>query len=116
MQDDAQKSISGFETLAQIAILLMASKLYPGQRFPVTLPSFSDSTGAVSGSNRLFTTKFLQCLFLEKLCLMGAWYGMEQDVRHMSGPSNIEADALSRWSGENSPAHSLCLTIASVSL
>ncbi len=28
------------------------------------------------------------------------------DVHHISGPSNIEADALSRWSGEDSPPHS----------
>ena len=106
LQHDLQKSISGLETLAQIAILWMASKLYPGHRFPITLPSFSDNTGAESGSNRLFTTKFPQCLFLEKLCLMGALYGMELDVHHISGPSNCEADALSRWSGENSPPHS----------
>ena len=106
LQDDLQKSISALETLAQMAILWMASKLYPGQRFPITLPSFSDNTGAESGSNRLFTTKFPQCLFLEKLCLMGALFGMELDVHHISGPTNIEADALSRWSGSGSPPHS----------
>ena len=108
LQDDLQKSISGLETLAQIAILWMASKLYPGQRFPITLPSFSDNTGAESGSNRPFTTKFPQCLFLEKMCLMGALYGMELDVHHisvLSGPTNCEADALSRWSGEGSPPY-----------
>ncbi len=103
LQDDLQKSISGLETLAQIAILWMASKLYPGQRFPITLPSFSDNTGPESGSNRLSTTKFPQCLFLEKMCLVGALHGMELDVHHISGPTNCEADALSRWSGEGSP-------------
>ena len=35
LQDDLQKAISGLETLAQIAILWMASKLNPGQRFPI---------------------------------------------------------------------------------
>ena len=103
LQDDLQKSISGLETLAQIAILWMASKLYPGQRFPITLPYFSDNTGAESGSTRLFTTNFPQCLFLEKMCLMGALHGMELDVHHISGPTNYEADTLSRWSGEGSP-------------
>ena len=37
---------------------------------------------------------------------MGALYGMELDVHHISGPSNVEADALSRWQGEASPPHS----------
>ena len=105
LQDDLQKSISALETLAQIAILWIASKLYPGQRFPITLPSFSDNTGAESGSNRLFTTKFPLCLFLEKMCLMGALYGMELDVHHISGPTNCEADALSRWSGAGPPPY-----------
>lgn len=40
LQDDLQESISALETLAQMAILWMASKLYPGQRLTFTLPSF----------------------------------------------------------------------------
>ena len=109
LQDDLQKSISGLETLAQIAILWIASKLNPGQRFPITLPSFSDDTGAESGSNRLFTTKFPQSLFLEKLCLKFngsfVWNGTRR-VSYISGPSNVEADAFSRWPGEGAPPHS----------
>ncbi len=37
------------------------------------------------------------------MCLMGALHSMELDVRHISGPTNCEADALSRWSGEGAP-------------
>ncbi len=34
---------------------------------------------------------------------MGALYSMELDVHRISGPTNREADGLSRWSGEGSP-------------
>ena len=37
---------------------------------------------------------------------MGALYGMELDVYHISGPSNVEAGAFSRWPGEGAPPHS----------
>ena len=50
---------------------------------------------------------FRSALFLEKTCLMGALHGMELDVHHISGPTNCEADALSRWSGEGSPPFAL---------
>ena len=65
LETDLQKSITSMETLAQIAILWISCRIYPGHRIPITLPSFSDNTGAESGSNRLFSTKKPQCWFLE---------------------------------------------------
>ena len=103
LDSDLQKSITSMETLAQIAILWISCKIYPGHRIPITLPSFSDNTGAESGSNLLFSTKKPQCWFLEKLCLLSPMSGMEMNVGHIAGPINIEADGLSRWDGNGSP-------------
>ena len=105
LDKDLQKSITSMETLAQIAIMWISCRIHPGHRIPITLPSFSDNTGAESGSNRLFSTKTPQCWFLEKLCLLSTMSGMEMDVNHIAGPSNIEADGLSRWDGTESPPH-----------
>ena len=105
LDSDLQKSITSMETLAQIAIMWISSRVHPGHRIPITLPSFSDNTGAESGSNRLFSTKKPQCWFLEKLCLLSTMSGMEMDVSHIAGPINIEADGLSRWDGNDAPPH-----------
>ena len=74
---------------------------FPGHRVPIRINSFSDNTGAESGSNKLFTMKHPQCLFVEKLCLLSATFSMELDVQHIPGKNNDEADALSRWSGQD---------------
>ena len=105
LDKDLQKSITSMETLAQMAIMWISCRIHPGHRIPITLPSFSDNTGAESGSNRLFSTKTPQCWFLEKLCLLSTMSGMEMDVSHIAGPINIEADGLSRWDGTDSPPH-----------
>ena len=105
LESDLQKSITSVETLAQIAILWISCRIYPRHRIPITLPSFSDNTGAESGSNGLFSTKQPQCWFLEKLCLLSTMSGMEMNVSHIAGPINIEADGSSRWDGVGSPPH-----------
>ena len=102
IDDDLQKIISALELLAQMAIVFMLSRTFPGHRVPIKIHSFSDNTGAESGSNKLFTMKHPQCLFVEKLCLLSATFSMELDVQHIAGKNNDEADALSRWSGEDS--------------
>lgn len=99
IDDDLQKIISALELLAQIAIVYTVAGLFPGYRVPIRIHSFSDNTGAESGSNKLFTMKHPQCLFLEKLCLLSATFSMELDVQHIAGKNNNEADALSRWKG-----------------
>ena len=101
LEDDLQKIISGLELLAQIAIVSTVARTFPGHRVPIRISSFSDNTGAESGSNKLFTMKHPQCLFVEKLCLLSATFSMELDVQHIAGKNNDEADALSRWSGND---------------
>ena len=102
IEDDLQKIISALELLAQMAIVWTVARLYPGHRLPIRVHSFSDNTGAESGSNKLFTMKYPQCLFVEKLCLLSATFSMELDIQHIAGKLNDEADALSRWSGIDS--------------
>ena len=97
LEADMQKHIACFETLAQIALLLMTAKTYPSFRIPICLKSLSDNTGAEAGSNRMFSTSFPLCLFLEKLCLFAALTCMEMDVSHIPGAENVSADQLSRW-------------------
>ena len=97
LEPEMQKHITCFETLAQIALLVMTAQSYPSCRVPICLKSLSDNTGAESGSNRMFTTSSPLCLFLEKLCLVAALSCMEMDVSHIPGASNISADLLSRW-------------------
>ena len=97
IEDDLQKIISALELLAQIAIVFTVARVFPGHRVPIRISSFSDNTGAESGSNKLFTMKHPECLFVEKLCLLSATFSME----HIAGKNNDEADALSRWSEQD---------------
>ena len=97
VSQDLQRHITCFETLAQIALLFIASRMFPAQRFPLCLKTLSDNTGAESGSNRLWSMSYPLCVFLEKLCLLSGSTGMETDVSHIPGAQNIIADDLSRW-------------------
>ncbi len=46
---EMQKFIACFETLAQMAILLIFSRNSPGFRFPLRIPSLIDNSGTESG-------------------------------------------------------------------
>lgn len=100
---EMQRDISCYETLAQICLLYILCSLAPARRISLTLRSVSDTTGAEAGSNRLFTTKFPLCLFLERLCLLSSFCHAMIDVSHISGPSNELADAISRWDFRHLP-------------
>ena len=65
LDPNKQRSISAFETLAQIALVWLVATSFPGFRIPVCLRSLSDNTGAESVSNKLFTTSYPLCLFVE---------------------------------------------------
>ena len=97
VSQDHQRHITCFEALAQIALLFIASRVFPAHRFPLCLKTLSDNTGAESGSNRLWSMSYPLCVFLEKLCLLSGSTGMEIDVSHIPGAQNVVADDLSRW-------------------
>ena len=105
MHDDLQKDISSLETLAQIALVFIAVRSFPGSRIPIKIPTLSDNTGAEAVSNKLFTTQVPLALFLEKLCLLIASSHTEVQVGHIPGKDNEYADALSRWDNLGSPPH-----------
>jgi hypothetical protein len=106
---EMQRSISAFETLAQIALLFVTSKFFPAHRMPICLKSLSDNSGAESGSNKLWSMTYPLSIFLERMCLLSAMLGMEIDVNHIPGSQNIFADDLSRWDQTGSPPHSFQL-------
>ena len=110
VQSDLQRNITCFETLAQMALLYLVSRSFPGFRLPLRIRTVSDNTGAEAGSNKLFTTSFPQCLFLEKLCLLAARTCAEIDVSHIPGSDNEAADALSRWDLISDPPHAFSLS------
>ena len=107
---EMQKFIACFETLAQMAIMLIFSRNSPGFRFPLRIPSLTDNSGTESGGNKLFSTTFPMNLFLEKLTVLCTISGMELDLSHIAGERNDEADALSRWNFTSEPpfGHQLC--------
>ena len=107
---EMQKFIACFETLAQMAVLLIFSRNSPGYRFPLRIPSLTDNSGTESGGNKLFSTTFPMNLFLEKLTILCTISGMELDLSHIAGDRNDEADALSRWDLTSDPpfGHQLC--------
>ena len=104
MHDDLQKDIGCLETLAQLALVFIATKFFPGSRIPIRIPMLSDNTTAESLTNKLFSTQIPIAFFLEKLSLLISSANVV-DVSHIPGKSNEFADALSRWDGTGSPPH-----------
>jgi hypothetical protein len=92
LEPEMQKSIASFETLAQIALAHLISKIYPGSRMPICLKSLSDNSGAESVSNKLFTTSKPLCFFVGKLTLLATMTGTKLDVSHIPGQDNEIAD------------------------
>ena len=105
MHDNLQKDISSLETLAQIALVFIVIRHFPGFRIPLRMAALSDNTAAESVSNKLFSTQMPLALFLEKLSLLVSSSSIEVAVSHIAGISNDLADALSRWDGLGDPPH-----------
>ncbi|CAE7469933.1 unnamed protein product, partial [Symbiodinium necroappetens] len=94
---DAQRDISCWETLAQVGLMLLFAHFCPGGRMRLTLPSFSDNTGAEAVCAKLLTTKTPLCFFAQLVAMVSTRLGIRLDVQHISGERNIDADLLSRW-------------------
>ena len=98
---EMQRDIACYETLAQIAILKIASCEFTLGRIPLRVPSVSDNTSAEAGINRVFSTAHPLSLFLEKLSLLASKCCMDLDISHIAGHDNDIADKLSRWDFES---------------
>ena len=94
---DAQRDISCWETLAQVGLMLLFAHFCPGGRMRLTVPSFSDNTGAEAVCAKLPTTKTPLCFFAQLVAMVSTRLGIRLDVQHISGERNEEADLLSRW-------------------
>ena len=103
MNNNMQRDIVCYETLAQLAIVKLLAQCMPAQRYSLRISSLSDNTGAEAGVNSLFTTNLPLALFLEKLCITATTTGIQLDVSHISGKNNELADAISRWNFKDDP-------------
>ena len=63
----------------------------------LTVPSFSDNTGAEAVCAKLLTTKSPLCFFAQLVSMVSTRLGIRLDVQHISGERNADADLLSRW-------------------
>ena len=80
LDPEMQRSISSFETLAQIALLFVTARFFSSSSRAYLLKSLSDNTGAESGSNKLWSMTYPLSIFLERLCLLSAMLGMEMTL------------------------------------
>ena len=101
MQLQAQRDITSYEILAQHALLMLVSTLLPAGRLAVHLPTLSDNTGSESSVNKLFSTVYPICMFLQRIASLSALSGIILEVAHIPGVANDEADMLSRWDGRS---------------
>ena len=94
LQDSAQRYSACFETLAQLALAMMARRACSAKQWSFTLPSASDNAPTEVGLEKLWSTAEPLGSFL-----MPAWAarrGIQLMVTHIAGEKNTWADALSR--------------------
>ena len=99
MQPQAQRDITSYEICAQHALLMLVATLLPAGRLGLHLPTLSDSTGSESSVNKLFSTVYPVCMFLQRIASLSALSGIILEVAHVPGAANDDADMLSRWDG-----------------
>ena len=92
----AQAYIACFETLAQLALAMMAKHRLTAKHWKFCLPSASDNTSAEAGANRLFTTTQPLCDFLQDVAAWSACNHVHLQVTRVAGEKNTWADELSR--------------------
>ena len=92
----AQAYIACFETLAQLALAMLAYRRLQCKHFRFVLPAASDNTAAEAGVNKLFTTTEPLSQFLKQVAAWSARHDVELAVTHLAGEKNQWADELSR--------------------
>ena len=93
---DAQKYISAFEVLAQLALLMAASQHLHFDQMQICLPASSDNTSAESSINRQLSTKEPTATFLQWISQWAFQDEMSLQISHIPGKDNSWADDLSR--------------------
>ena len=92
----AQPYIACFETLAQLALAMLAHRRLHSRHFNFVLPTASDNTAAEAGINKLFTAAEPLCIFLKLVASWSARRNVHLAVSHLAGEKNVWADELSR--------------------
>ena len=96
LQEDAQKYIACFETLAQLALAMVAHQCCASTQWSLALPSASDNSPTEAGLDRLRSTTEPLGTFLKLAAAWAAMHHVTFNVTHISGEKNTWADALSR--------------------
>ena len=99
MQPQAQRDLTSYEILAQHALLMLVATLLPAGRLALYLPTLSDNTGSASSVNKLFSTVYPVCMFLQRITSLSALSGILLEVAPVPGMANDDAAMLSRWDG-----------------
>ena len=63
MQSEAQKDIISYETLAQLALLVLCARCFGHARLRLRIPSWSDNTATESSINNMYTSKLPLAFF-----------------------------------------------------
>lgn len=96
LKKDAQKYISAFEVLAQLALLMTASSCLLCDQMEICIPASSDNTSAESSINRQLSTKEPTATFLQLISQWAFQHHMSLSISHIAGHDNVWADNLSR--------------------
>ena len=91
-----QKYIACFETLAQLALAMMAKTRMQAKHWRFALPAACDNTIAEAGINKLFTTTPPLSDFLKLVATWSACNHVSMQITHLAGEFNTWADELSR--------------------
>ena len=101
MDSSANLDIVSYETLAQIALVLVFSSACVGGRMRITIPSWTDNSGTEAVCSKLFTTVMPLALFAQRLATLAWQSAVTLDASHIAGEHNKLADLLSRWDGSS---------------
>ena len=99
MAPQSQRDITCYETLAQHALLFLVAAHLPSGRLQLQLPTLCDNSGSEASVNKLFSTVYPICMFLQRIAAFSALSGLSLEVAHVPGVCNEDADMLSRWDG-----------------
>ena len=96
LQDTAQRYIACFETLAQLALAMLAHGTCSARLWSFTLPAASDNAPTEAGLDKLWSTAEPLRTFLKLAAAWAAKHHVDSQVTHLAGEKNTWADALSR--------------------
>ena len=88
----AQRDITCYEALGQMALLLCLARHCPGSRVSVRVSTWCDNTGAESASNKLYFLRAPLCFVVQRLALLSVRAGILLDVSHIPGVCSDDAD------------------------